>query len=692
MKPASAMNSVPATSRPLAARGHRPGLVVALISLTLLCISAVAQESLEQSPQATGTAPAQSAPAQAAPTQPVQAVPASRQADNVAVITIRTEDGPINRDTAKSFVRRLELVERGGADAFVVEIDTPGGEINAVLDICHAIKSSSIKNSVAWINTRAISGGAIIALACREIVVHDAATMGDALPIAVGPTGIMELPPEERAKMLVGLLAEVVHSARQKNEYEGRYVYDESLVQSIMTTGVELWWIRNKTTGEEMAVSEVEYRSLFGKAPPRSSPRVASVTPGQSADARTLESYPDPDLGPTTPGATQGNQGFVPASPKLENLASDVNTELAGQDQIYSTRRPIIETLDPGNWELVEYLTDGTVPVTLSASDLRALNLAANPPSQNINDLQDLQAWFAAKNIERLDPLWSESLASFMTSLPVRFVLIVVFVLALFVEMLTAGTGLAGGIAAIALGALLVPPFLTGMANWWEIGAIIAGIVLILTEVFVIPGFGVAGLSGLIALFLGLLGTFIPDQGSGLFPGSTEGRRDMLYGLLTILLAIGTSGVGMYFLSKHFGTIPILKRMILDVPPPGEDGESMLAAMATTTSTLELAVGAVGTTRTVCRPVGEAEFDGRVVDVSAETGFLAAAVDVRVVEVDGMRVVVAEIPRETPDLQASDLLDETPLAGETPDATSDEGSPPDTPDAERPDPERPSDG
>lgn len=652
------MNAPHAQSGSIARPVRRgPGFYVALASLMLLCLGAVAQPAGDGSSAQALQSASQSAPP--------QAVPAWRQADNVAVISIRTDDAAIDRNTARSFVRRLKIAEEQGADAIVIEIDTPGGEVNAVLDICHAIKTSSIKNSVAWINTRAISGGAVIALACREIVVHDAATMGDALPIAIGPGGIVDLPPAERAKMLVGLLAEVVHSARRKNENEGRYVYDESLVQSILTTGVELWWIRNKTTGEAMAVSAEEYRQLFGTQPPRSSPRVASVTPGQVADAPTLEPYPDPDLG-ATGSQPPADQGFIPASPKLQNLTQDVSAELAGQEQVYSTRRPSIQSLDPANWELVEYLTDGTVPVTLSAADLRELNLAANPMGQNINDLVDLQNWFAAKNIERLDPLWSESLVAFMTSLPVRFVLIVVFVLSLFVEMLTAGTGLAGGIAAVALGALLVPPFLTGMANWWEIGAIVLGIMLLLTEIFVIPGFGVAGIGGLVALFLGLLGTFIPDQGSGLFPESQQGRQDMLYGLLTIVLAIGTSGVGMYFLSKHFGTIPILKRMILDTPAPGEDAESLLAAMGPKVSTAPVEVGSLGRTRTVCRPIGEAEFSGRIVDVSAETGFLPAEVEVRVVEVEGYRIVVAETSPQAPEPKAN----EDPAGGSSDEARS----------------------
>src|SRR5690606_8242157 len=111
-------------------------------------------------------------------------IPAARQAKNVAVITIR---GEINALVAQSFTRRLSLAQRAGADAIVVELDTPGGEVPAVLAITTALKSASTGNTVAWINPAAYSGGAVIAWACREIVAAPNASVGDARPIMPDP-------------------------------------------------------------------------------------------------------------------------------------------------------------------------------------------------------------------------------------------------------------------------------------------------------------------------------------------------------------------------------------------------------------------------------------------------------------------------------------------------------------------------
>ena len=73
--------------------------------------------------------------------------------------------------------------------------------LGATLGISNAIKSSPIKNAVAWVRPQAYSGGAIIALAAREIVVTDPGSMGDALPILMGGAIPFEsIPEHERQK------------------------------------------------------------------------------------------------------------------------------------------------------------------------------------------------------------------------------------------------------------------------------------------------------------------------------------------------------------------------------------------------------------------------------------------------------------------------------------------------------------
>ena len=137
-------------------------------------------------------------------TQSAAAVPAERQSDSVAIIDIGT---PIDSITAISVKRRLEEAEKDGADAIVLELNTPGGDVESMLDICRLIKEKQDVITVGWVNHEAYSAGAIIALATDEIVVANGARMGDAAPIAAMPLmGLIEMPTAERAKLEAPLL------------------------------------------------------------------------------------------------------------------------------------------------------------------------------------------------------------------------------------------------------------------------------------------------------------------------------------------------------------------------------------------------------------------------------------------------------------------------------------------------------
>jgi len=601
----------PATAslRRLRARRLRT-LVAAVLSLSLSAVAAGRQA---------GGAEAQGGPSGPPATAP--GVPAGRQADNVAVITIK---GEIDRWTAVSVRRRMDRAVESGADAVVFEIDTPGGAVGAMLDITNLIKNSPISNTVAWVHTKAFSAGAFIALACDEIVVSQSATMGDAAPIAIGPTGLMSLPETERQKLLAPLLTEMVDSARRNG-------YDEKLVQAFVMLGVELWLVEHTETGERLFIDEREYRLLF-EGEPLNAPRMPS---GSSGGDEPVATGP---AGPPAPGA--GNpQDFQPVAPVIDSETADsISQDLRDLGAV--SDRPIITSADKGEWRLIEHVTDGTTLLTLTTPDLLRYGFA----EEVVTNDEELKAFFGASNLARLDPTWSEGLARFLSLMPVQGLLIVVFLLGLFLEMSAPGVGLPGGIALAALVGLLAPQFVAGAAAWWGVLAIVAGIAFVGLELFVIPGFGVFGVFGLIALFAGLLGLVI-GPGS-LFPDSAAEQQDLIYGATTVLLALFTTFIGMYFITKHYRSLPVLNRLVLaNEPRPSDDeGEGMLVAMGEAPAIAT--PGEQGVAITTLRPSGTAEFGERLVDVVSGIGMIDQGTRVRVATVRGNRVVVE--PMEDP--------------------------------------------
>ncbi len=242
-----------------------------------------------------------------------------------------------------------------------------------------------------------------------------------------------------------------------------------------------------------------------------------------------------------------------------------------------------------------------------------------------------------AEKLDRANESWSEKLVRFMTSLPVRGLLIAVFLIALVVEMITPGTGIGGGIALLALVGMIAPPAMIGLAGWWEIIAIVVGLVFLLIEAFVIPGFGIFGAIGLVSLFAGLLWSFIPT-GSSLSNPATQ--QDLLGAVVTVSLGVFTAGIVIWLITRNLERIPIFDKLVLSAVSGVTESDSPTVFSAMVRDTDVLHAGDTGIATTTLRPSGQADINGSLVDVVAEFGYIDAGTQVRVTRVEAFRVVV----------------------------------------------------
>ncbi|MFG0331637.1 MAG: nodulation protein NfeD [Phycisphaerales bacterium] len=536
------------------------------------------------------------------------AVPAYRFAQTVVVIPIR---GAIDLVTYRSVERRMSDAIDAGADAVVFELDTPGGLGDAALKICNLIKNSSVY-TVAWIHHDAYSAGTFIALACNEIVMAPYATIGDCAPIL---PGLIPIPTAERAKIESVYLAEVVDSARRRG-------YDERLAMSFVAVDLELWLIENTETGDLIFVDREEYQTMFGGDPPASARARASagVPVGEAGDILPFRSGAviDEEIDPAT---------------MIEQRDREVEAQ-----QTLPSERPEITELDPANFQLVESVIDGQSLLVVKTEKALRWGLA----EAVIADDGELQNYFGATTLLRYEQNWSESLVQVLTSFPVRLGLIVIFAIGLLWEMASPGLGVPGGIAAGALLILLGAPLLAGLAQWWSIAFVLLGLTLVAVELFIIPGFGIPGMAGIVCLSIGFVGTFIaPDPGGGFFPTSPQGQQALLRGLTMLLFAGFTVGVTVYFAARHLGRIPGLNRLVLATTMVDEDRRagSMIQAMAAPASTAP-EVGDLGVAMTDLRPVGRARINDGVFDVVSGRGVVEAGGRVRVTAADRFRIVV----------------------------------------------------
>ncbi|MCD4823422.1 MAG: hypothetical protein K8S55_02355 [Phycisphaerae bacterium] len=237
-----------------------------------------------------------------------------------------------------------------------------------------------------------------------------------------------------------------------------------------------------------------------------------------------------------------------------------------------------------------------------------------------------------------LEDSWSEDLVDFMTHPVVTGILVFLMLLFGYTEMHTPGFGVFGGIAIACLITLLCSQFLVGMANWWEIAMLVVGLVLIALEIFVIPGFGVAGITGITLCLIAGLAIMVPNGPDKLpIPESAWAWEMFKSGLLTLSLAFIASVIGMVILSRFLPKMPLFSRMILK---PAESADD--APRAEDSPMLAVQPGDIGVTESSLHPVGLVRFGDELLGAVSDGGMIDANKSVRVVRRDGNRIMVEE--------------------------------------------------
>jgi len=252
-------------------------------------------------------------------------------------------------------------------------------------------------------------------------------------------------------------------------------------------------------------------------------------------------------------------------------------------------------------------------------------------------------------DLVRFSPNWSENVADVLSSPMIRTVLMILIALGAYSEFHAPGTFVGGTIALIALVIFLGAPYLTGLADVWEILLVCVGVILLLVEIFVIPGFGVAGILGILLVFTGLIATFVPaEPGPIIVPRMPGTWLGLWTGMKVVFGGLTASIVGMWFLNKYLPTMPGTRNLFLQPPDSAIAGEASGRTMAVADGgaasdvDAPARVGDTGITLTKLRPAGKVSIDGRRVDVIAQGQMVAEGCSVEVVGVSGSRIVVRE--------------------------------------------------
>lgn len=261
-----------------------------------------------------------------------------------------------------------------------------------------------------------------------------------------------------------------------------------------------------------------------------------------------------------------------------------------------------------------------------------------------VQDMDDLKTWLNIPpevKLHAVERTWIDNLIFTLTTPFMTGLLLFLALVCIYIE-LHFMTGFFGILSALCFSVFFWSKFLGGTAGWLEVILFVLGVGCILMEVFVIPGFGVFGISG--GLFV--LGSLV--MASQTFSSITP-AQDMQKLTETIGTLSGSVVAVVIFamLMSHFlPRIPIFNQMILTPENQAKMGrfngpqlDPELTGGALSKAAL---IGKTGAALSILRPSGKAKIDGEIYDVVSEGPFIQAGTEIEVINVEGNRIVIRE--------------------------------------------------
>ncbi len=276
---------------------------------------------------------------------------------------------------------------------------------------------------------------------------------------------------------------------------------------------------------------------------------------------------------------------------------------------------------------VVEGLVDSTQLITLTSKEALNYGIA----DTLVDNIHDLLAVYDLKDAEMvtLHQNWAEAVVRFLNNPIISSILIMIGFFGLLAEIKSPGWGMPGTAGLIALVLFFGSSYILELASILEILMFIGGIVLILLEIFVIPGFGFAGIAGIILVFVSL---FLALIGGGPFLDFEA----ISIAIIQISAALLGALLLVFILAKYLPKTSVFKKFVLSVEEKTEHG-------FTSSNYKDDLLGKEGIAITTLRPAGTAEFDGKRVDVVTESEYIEQGKKIKVIEVEGMKVIVREL-------------------------------------------------
>ncbi|GAB4280174.1 MAG: NfeD family protein [Marinilabiliales bacterium] len=316
-------------------------------------------------------------------------------------------------------------------------------------------------------------------------------------------------------------------------------------------------------------------------------------------------------------------QSFMRSMMRSTAESHGKDTIINGNDTIIHWHRnpEIAEAMvDPAIY--IENIIDSGKVLTFTTTEAIANNYC-DGTAENIQELLDKEG-ISNYNIYKYEPDFLEEVIGFLINPVFQGILIMLIFAGIYFELQSPGIGFPLGIAVLSIILYFAPLYLEGLAENWEILIFIIGLILIILEIFVIPGFGVAGISGIILVVSGLTLAMV-DNIVFEFNSPTIAINKMMKAVMITVISMVISFIFSLYISKKVFTAKKWKFALNDT----QDIDKGYIGVDLKQKSMK---GKYGTAITILRPSGKIEIDNEQYDAIALTSYIEKGETVVVVK------------------------------------------------------------
>lgn len=304
------------------------------------------------------------------------------------------------------------------------------------------------------------------------------------------------------------------------------------------------------------------------------------------------------------------------------------DTVVQGADTIFRWKRdPLIAEAMVDDRIVVLNLIDSGKTLTLTTEEALRWGYC-DGMAESTDEVITRFLGYSAYETEVFSPSWTDNLMGFLMNPAVQSLLILIIIGGIYFELQTPGMGFPAAASVMAAVVYFAPLYIEGLAQNWEILVFVIGVILLLVELFVIPGFGISGIAGILCIIFALTVSLIDNSGFD-FEGIEAGEAGEA--AMTVLVGLVCGFIAIIWLSSKIGEKRgFFRRIALHA-----DLEQAVSVPA-----MNNLKGTEGIAATVLRPAGKVSVGDELYDAVSESGFIEKGCRVRVVRFENAQIYV----------------------------------------------------